>query len=203
MESEADRQPAFAVGHKIPRVLLVLGVMHSPVPLSDRIVRVRAGDTAGLNGRHRLSAVSPIRRQGVRRARLSAVSEQPRAEDVVRAFMAAFTEAWPTGDAATLAGFFSLDAEYCNGPSEPVRGREAIIAEFGRQMGMGGEVDTDVRHFVADGPVVMIERVDYVRLGEKTAGVRIAGVFEVHGGVITGWRDYFDPNEFRSQLLTG
>jgi limonene-1,2-epoxide hydrolase len=46
----------------------------------------------------------------------------------------------------------------------------------------------------------MTERVDYVRLGGKTAGLRIAGVFEVHNGVITGWRDYFDPKEFGAQL---
>jgi limonene-1,2-epoxide hydrolase len=56
---------------------------------------------------------------------------------------------------------------------------------------------------VVDGPVVMTERVDYVKFGEKTAGLRIAGVFEVHNGVITAWRDYFDATEFSSQLSAG
>jgi len=32
--------------------------------------------------------------------------------------------------------------------------------------------------------------------------LRIAGVFEVHDGVITGWRDYFDFKEFGTQLST-
>jgi limonene-1,2-epoxide hydrolase len=67
-------------------------------------------------------------------------------------------------------------------------------------MALGGEVEADVRHLVSDGEVVMTERVDYVRMGAKTAGLRLAGVFEVHDGVITAWRDYFDPKEFEAQL---
>ncbi len=118
------------------------------------------------------------------------------AEEVLRDFMATFVEAWPTGDAVTLGRFFSEDAEYCNGPLAPVRGREAIVAELNGMMILGGEVEADIRHLLSDGAVVMTERVDYVRLGAKTAGLRVAGVFEVHDGVITGWRDYFDPKEF-------
>jgi limonene-1,2-epoxide hydrolase len=64
---------------------------------------------------------------------------------------------------------------------------------------MGGEVNVDLRHIVVDGPVVMTERVDHVTLGEKTASLLIAGVFEVHDGVITAWRDYFDATEFGLQ----
>ena len=69
-------------------------------------------------------------------------------------------------------------------------------------MAMGGEVDADIIHMVADGPIVMTERIDYVKLSGKTASLRIAGVFEVHDGVITAWRDYFDSSEFGSQLST-
>ena len=123
-------------------------------------------------------------------------------EEVVRDFMAAFMAAWPTGDAATLSRFFGEDAEYCNGPLEPVHGREAIVVDLARMMNLGGEVDADIRHLLSDGVVVMTERVDYVRLRGKTAGLRIAGVFEVHDGAITAWRDYFDPHEFVAQLTT-
>ena len=131
---------------------------------------------------------------------MSAVGGRPNAEEVVRDFMAAFMTAWPTRDAATLSRFFGEDAKYCNGPLEPVQGREAIVADLARMMSLGGEVGVDVLHLLSDGRVVMTERVDYVRLGGKTAGLRIAGVFEVHDGVITGWRDYFDPKEFGKQL---
>ena len=130
------------------------------------------------------------------------MSEPTNAEAVVRDFMATFTEAWPMRHATALARFFSEDAEYRNGPVEPVRGRDAIIANLDSMMAIGGEVDADIIHLVADGTIVMTERVDYVKLGEKTAGLRIAGVFEVHDGVITAWRDYFDSTDFGSQLST-
>jgi limonene-1,2-epoxide hydrolase len=133
---------------------------------------------------------------------MNGVSGAPSAEEVVRDFMATFMAAWPTGDPATLNRFLSEDAEYCNGPLDPVHGREAIVADLGRMMSLGGEVDVDIRHLLSDGAVVMTERVDYLRLGGKTAGLRIAGVFEIHDGVITGWRDYFDPKEFAAQLST-
>jgi limonene-1,2-epoxide hydrolase len=133
---------------------------------------------------------------------MSCVGGPPSAEEVVRDFMAAFIAAWPTGDAATLSRFFSEDAEYCNGPLEAVHGRGAIVADLARMMSLGGEVEADIRHLLSDGAVVMTERVDYVRFGGRTAGLRIAGVFEVHDGVIAGWRDYFDPKEFGAQLST-
>jgi limonene-1,2-epoxide hydrolase len=131
-----------------------------------------------------------------------AMVEPASAEGVVRDFMAACKAAWPTGNATTLARFFSDEAEYRNGPLNPVKGRAAIAASLAAMMGMGGEVDADIRHLVADGPVVVTERVDYWKSGEKMACLRIAGVFEVHDGVITAWRDYFDANEFTSQLST-
>jgi limonene-1,2-epoxide hydrolase len=130
------------------------------------------------------------------------VSKPAIAEAVVREFMATFTEAWPKKDATTLSRFFGEDAEYRNGPSEPVRGRDAIIDNLTSMMAIGGEVDADIIHMLADHSVVMTERVDYVKIGGKTASLRIAGVFEVREGVITTWRDYFDSTAFRSQLST-
>ena len=118
----------------------------------------------------------------------------------VIAFQAAAKAAWPTGDAAILARFFDDEAEYRNGPLEPVRGREAITASLTQQMGLGGEVDADIINIISDGSIVMTERVDYWKSDDKTIPLRIMGVFEVHDGVITAWRDYFDGNEFMSQL---
>jgi len=130
------------------------------------------------------------------------VVDESSSDVVVRDFIAAFIAAWPAGDAVTLGRFFSEDAEYHNGPVKPVKGRPAIVTSLADMMSLGGEVYAEIRLLLSDGPVVFTERVDYVRLGEKTAGLRIAGVFEVHGGVITAWRDYFDSNEFASQLST-
>jgi limonene-1,2-epoxide hydrolase len=115
-------------------------------------------------------------------------------------FMTAFIQAWPTGDASGLGRFFSEDAVFHNGPLPPVHGRDAIVASFAEQMALGGEVSVDIRHMLAEGTVVMTERVDYVTLDDRTIPLRIMGTFEVYGGAITAWRDYFDATEFSSQL---
>jgi limonene-1,2-epoxide hydrolase len=135
----------------------------------------------------------------VGRSNVGVVGGSSSAETVVQEFMATSIQAWSSGDASALARFFSEDAEYRNGPLPPASGRDAIIALLAEMMSMGGEVNVDLRHIVVDGPVVMTERVDHVTLGEKTASLRIAGVFEVHDGVITAWRDYFDATEFGLQ----
>jgi limonene-1,2-epoxide hydrolase len=74
------------------------------------------------------------------------------------------------------------------------------VADLARMMSLGGEVEADIRHLLSDSAVVMTERVDCVKLGEKLARLAVAGIFEVHGGVITRWRDYFDSKDFEVQL---
>ena len=120
--------------------------------------------------------------------------------ETVRDFVTAFIEAWPSGDATTLARFFSEDATYHNGPLAPACGRDAIVAALGSMMQLGGEVDVDITHLVVEGSLVATERVDYWRSAGQTATLRVAGICEVHDGVITAWRDYFDPAEFTSQV---
>jgi limonene-1,2-epoxide hydrolase len=123
--------------------------------------------------------------------------------ETVGDFVSAFIEAWPDGDASTLAGFFSDDAVYHNGPLAPVHGREAVVAALASMMELGGDVGVDITHLVAEGSVVMTERVDHWKDAEHTATLRVAGICEVHDGVITAWRDYFDPAEFTAQVAGG
>jgi limonene-1,2-epoxide hydrolase len=123
--------------------------------------------------------------------------------ETVEKFVAAFIAAWPDGDAAGPASFFSEDAVYHNGPMEPIRGRQAIQAALGAFMGMGGEVGVDIVNTLADGAIVMTERVDRFMGTEKTISLPVMGVFEVHLGAITAWRDYFDLNQFTSQIPDG
>lgn len=111
-----------------------------------------------------------------------------------------FIAAWPGKDAARLASFFSEDAVYHNIPMEPIKGREAIEATFAGFMGMADQIRFDVVHLVAEGPVVMTERVDHFIGPERTVSLPVMGVFEVDDGAITAWRDYFDLNQFTSQM---
>jgi limonene-1,2-epoxide hydrolase len=127
----------------------------------------------------------------------------PASAQIVQDFIAAFIDAWRSGDASGLGPFFAEHAVYQNMPMEPVRGRAAIQATFAEFMRMGGHVGVDVAHLVADGSVVMVERVDHFIRDDATASLPMMGVIEVHDGVITAWRDYFDLTQFTSQVESG
>ena len=43
-------------------------------------------------------------------------------------------------------------------------------------------------------------RVDVFKLRDKTFEVPVMGTFEVSDGKINAWRDYFDLNQFTSQM---
>lgn len=109
--------------------------------------------------------------------------------------MDVFASAWGTRDAARVASFFSEDAVYHNIPMDPVQGRDAIAATVAGFMTMGGRVTVDIRHIVAEGAVVMVERVDHFVGSDRTIALPVVGVFEVHDGKITAWRDYFDSGK--------
>ena len=115
--------------------------------------------------------------------------------EVVRRFCAAWSDDM---GAAGLAAFFTEDAVYHNIPVEPVTGRENIattIASVLRPGPFGIEgIDFRVLNIAASGPVVLTERVDVFRLPGKSFELPVMGTFEVSGGKINAWRDYFDLN---------
>jgi limonene-1,2-epoxide hydrolase len=121
----------------------------------------------------------------------------PTPVEIVEGFMATFIEAWPTKNASDLQGFFSQDAVYHNIPLEAVRGRDAIRATLEGFMELGGEVEVDVSNVVADGDLVVVERVDHFIDSSGRRSLPIMGIFEIRDGVISAWRDYFDLSELR------
>jgi limonene-1,2-epoxide hydrolase len=46
----------------------------------------------------------------------------------------------------------------------------------------------------------MTERVDVFKLPDKLFELQVMGTFEVSGGQISAWRDYFDMNQFTSRM---
>ena len=118
-------------------------------------------------------------------------------------FIDAFVAAWPVNDAETVASFFAEDAVYQNGPLEPVHGRDAIRDTVAAFMEMGGQAGVDIVHMLANGQLVMTERIDHFITPERTLSLPMMGIFEVHNGLITAWRDYFDLNQFTSQMGAG
>jgi len=61
-------------------------------------------------------------------------------------------------------------------------------------------IEFRVLNLVADGNVVMTERVDVFTLPNKAVELPVMGIFEVRDGKIAKWRDYFDLNQYMSQL---
>lgn len=120
--------------------------------------------------------------------------------ETVQRFVAAFISGWEAGDAATVARFFAEDADYHNGPIEPVRGRRAIEATLAEYMALGGRVAVDMPRVLANESIVMTELVDHFMRPEGTVSLPVMGIFEVHEGLITAWRDYFDLHQFMSAM---
>jgi limonene-1,2-epoxide hydrolase len=112
-----------------------------------------------------------------------------------------FCNAWPRKNVEELLGFFTEDAVYHNIPMEPLRGKAAIKAGINTFLPMAKSLQFKVIHTASAGNVVMNERVDIFDLGNgKTISLPVAGVFEVNGGKIAAWRDYFDMAMYTKQM---
>jgi len=120
------------------------------------------------------------------------------AETLVREFC----DAWSKLDAELLVSYFTDDAVYHNIPLAPLEGRDAI-----RQFLTGflaGVTSAEFRmlNVVASDRVVMTERVDAFGMGGREGAFPVCGVFEIEGGKIAAWRDYFDMAQV-TEFLAG
>jgi limonene-1,2-epoxide hydrolase len=111
-----------------------------------------------------------------------------------------FCEAWGTKDLDEIISFFSDDAVYHNIPLAPVVGPDQIRTTI---EGFSGGVDKIVFRvdaIAANGGTVLTERHDIFTFANGEIDLPVMGTFEVADGKITAWRDYFDMNQFMSQL---
>lgn len=113
-------------------------------------------------------------------------------DELVRRFIAAIEQF----ELDTALALLSDDCVYDNVPFGAVTGPDAVRATLGPFVAGYEEIDWVVRHQVSHGDlddgVVLNERVDRFRKGDTWHELPVAGVFEVRGGRITLWRDYFD-----------
>lgn len=110
--------------------------------------------------------------------------------EVVRAFFAAMKDL----DYDTALSYVSDDCEYDNVPmpEAKVRGPAGIRAVLGPFFAPTLENEFVVLREAESGPVVFIERIDRHRLAQGWVELPVTGVWEVHDGRITLWRDYFN-----------
>jgi len=109
-------------------------------------------------------------------------------EQIVRDFIAA----WSRLDVEEIVAFFTPDGTYHNMMNKPVSGHDNLRRFIGGFIKDWTETNWDVLNIVSQGDVVMAERLDRTRLGAKSVDLPCCGVFELAGGKIRIWRDYFD-----------
>lgn len=122
----------------------------------------------------------------------------PTNEDIVREFI----RTWSTLDPDRIVAFFADDGVYHNMPMAPVSGRAQLrgfIAGFVKNWTV---TDWEIVNLVSAGPIVIAERMDRTKVGEKNVDLPCCGVFELEGGKIKVWRDYFDMATY-TRALTG
>ena len=120
------------------------------------------------------------------------------------AVVAAFVEAWERNDPRALAALLAEDCVWYDGvPSEPYVGRDAILPIIERYSRHVSDVRIEVVHQAVAGPVVFQERVDRGLRDGRPFAVQAVCVFEVHGGLITANRDYWNPGAYRAAPAAG
>lgn len=103
-----------------------------------------------------------------------------------------FLDALASNDTETAVGLVADDLIYENVSLPTIRGKQRF-ANGARTM-VKRKVGFDVRihRIAASGTTVLTERTDALFYGRFRSQFWVCGVFEVHDGKITLWRDYFD-----------
>lgn len=121
--------------------------------------------------------------------------------DNVRA-VETFLYALQDEDFDTVDRLMADNVEWQNVGFPTIRGRERIVGLMRRGEGrMGFEVK--IHRIAAEGNAVLTERTDALVLGPLRLQFWVCGVFEVHAGRITLWRDYFDTLDFVKATVRG
>jgi limonene-1,2-epoxide hydrolase len=115
----------------------------------------------------------------------------PTSEKIVRDFLAA----WPRKNVDELISYFTDDAVYHNVPVAPVKGKDEIRKVFEGFVG-AFSIELIVLNAAANGNVVFTERIDRFDMDGKQFDLPVNGVFELRGGKIASFRDYFDLASF-------
>jgi len=111
-----------------------------------------------------------------------------------------FIAAWSRLDPVELVEYFTEDGCYHNMPMGPVSGKgnvQGFIAAFLKDW---TQTDWDVLNISGQGNIVFAERLDRTRLGDIAVDLPCCGVFEMEGGKIKVWRDYFDMATYTRAL---
>ncbi|MGD8833021.1 MAG: SgcJ/EcaC family oxidoreductase [Pseudomonadales bacterium] len=111
-----------------------------------------------------------------------------------------FIDAWSSLDADRLAAYFTEDGTYHNMPTGPVSGRDSVRDFIRAFLSTWTETRWDVIQILGQGDLVFAERVDRTKTTQGDVDLPCVGVFEMEGGLIRVWRDYFDLSTYMNAM---
>lgn len=116
------------------------------------------------------------------------------------AVVKAFLKAMEPLDYDSAAAMMAPDCAYTNPPPiGTVKGPAGMRAVLEPFFAPTIENEFRVLREAVNNQVVIVERLDRHRLADKWVELPVTGVFEVHDGLITYWRDYYDAATIQSQ----
>ena len=118
--------------------------------------------------------------------------------EVVQQFCAAFA----AKDVDTMASLLADDVVYHNVGMEPAAGKEASLASIQGFLDMSEALEFDIHRIAANGDTVLTERTDTFTINGVKAPIAVMGAFDLRGGLIVAWRDYFDMG-LTTKLMSG
>ncbi len=116
--------------------------------------------------------------------------------------VSAFCRAWSNRDVEEILGYFAEDAVYHNMPMPAMQGKPAIKTVLQQIVSPTTWIEWETLNIAEAGNVVFTERVDRFEMGGKKVELPVAGVFEIEGGKIKAWRDYFAMAAWTRQTST-
>jgi limonene-1,2-epoxide hydrolase len=113
-----------------------------------------------------------------------------------------FLNALQEQDFDTVEALVAADLVYQNVGFPTIRGGARVVKMM---RGMEGRMGFEVKFHrnVAEGNSVLNERTDAMVFGPLRVQFWVCGVFEVHDGRITLWRDYFDLFDCTKAIVRG
>ncbi|MGH3961094.1 limonene-1,2-epoxide hydrolase [Mycobacterium sp.] len=113
-----------------------------------------------------------------------------------------FLNALADEDFDTAGSVLADDLVYQNVGLPTIYGRDRAMKLFRRMEGRAA-FEVKIHRVAADGAAVLTERTDALIFGPLRLQFWVCGVFEVHDGRITLWRDYFDFYDMLKATVRG
>jgi limonene-1,2-epoxide hydrolase len=119
--------------------------------------------------------------------------------DIVTAILGALQD----GDVDAVIDLVAEDIVYSNVSLPTIRGKAKFAQAFRTYFRHHLTFEVVVHRMAENGTTVLTERTDALIAGPFRMQLWVCGIFEVHDGHVTLWRDYFDWRNATLAMLRG